>query len=47
MTDPNVPTRLPDPAVEVLDERFLPLMERMGLQDYWSKRGIKPDFMSA
>lgn len=29
------------------DERFLPLMERMGLQDYWSKRGIKPDFMSA
>ena len=29
------------------DERFMPLMERMGLQDYWSKRGIKPDFMSA
>lgn len=27
------------------DPRFMPLMEQMGLADYWDKRGIRPDFL--
>jgi hypothetical protein len=27
------------------DERFLPLMKRMGLAAYWDARGVRPDFM--
>ena len=27
------------------DPRFLPLCEGMGLTEYWSRRGVKPDFM--
>ena len=29
------------------DPRFAALTERLGLQDYWSKANIKPDYMSA
>jgi DNA-binding winged helix-turn-helix (wHTH) protein/tetratricopeptide (TPR) repeat protein len=27
------------------DPRFMPLMEQMGLADYWNARGIPPDFL--
>lgn len=27
------------------DPRFMPLMQQMGLVDYWDKRGIRPDFL--
>lgn len=27
------------------DPRFLPLMQGMGLTDYWARRGIQPDFL--
>jgi tetratricopeptide (TPR) repeat protein len=27
------------------DPRFMPLMEQMGLADYWDRRGIRPDFL--
>ena len=27
------------------DSRFMPLMKRMGLVDYWDKRGVTPDFL--
>jgi tetratricopeptide (TPR) repeat protein len=29
------------------DQRFLPLVRRMGLVDYWNRRGVKPDFLNA
>lgn len=29
------------------DQRFLPLMKRMGLVDYWNARGIEPDFLKS
>jgi len=28
------------------DPRFLPLMEQMGLTDYWKRRGVVPDFVA-
>lgn len=28
------------------DPRFMPLMEEMGLADYWQRRGIAPDFLA-
>lgn len=28
------------------DARFMPLMHRMGLTDYWERRGIGPDFLA-
>lgn len=28
------------------DGRFLPLMQAIGLEDYWRRRGIKPDFLA-
>jgi hypothetical protein len=28
------------------DSRFLPLMEQMGLTDYWKRRGVVPDFLA-
>jgi DNA-binding winged helix-turn-helix (wHTH) protein/tetratricopeptide (TPR) repeat protein len=28
------------------DPRFLPLMEQMGLTDYWKRRGVVPDFLA-
>jgi DNA-binding winged helix-turn-helix (wHTH) protein/tetratricopeptide (TPR) repeat protein len=27
------------------DPRFMPLMQQMGLADYWDKRGVRPDFL--
>lgn len=27
------------------DARFMPLMQRMGLANYWDKRGVTPDFL--
>jgi DNA-binding winged helix-turn-helix (wHTH) protein/tetratricopeptide (TPR) repeat protein len=35
----------PTAAAMRSDPRFMPLMEKMGLADYWDKRGIRPDFM--
>jgi DNA-binding winged helix-turn-helix (wHTH) protein/tetratricopeptide (TPR) repeat protein len=29
------------------DPRFMPLMEEMGLADYWKRRGIVPDFLAS
>jgi DNA-binding winged helix-turn-helix (wHTH) protein/tetratricopeptide (TPR) repeat protein len=29
------------------DPRFLPLMAEMGLSEYWKRRGVVPDFLSA
>ncbi len=29
------------------DPRFMPLMEQMGLADYWRRRGIVPDFLAS
>ncbi|NJC05190.1 DNA-binding winged helix-turn-helix (wHTH) protein/tetratricopeptide (TPR) repeat protein [Sphingomonas kaistensis] len=28
------------------DDRFLPLMQAIGLADYWRRRGIRPDFLA-
>lgn len=28
------------------DTRFMPLMQRIGLVDYWEKRGVTPDFLA-
>lgn len=28
------------------DPRFMPLMEQMGLVDYWDERGVRPDFLA-
>ena len=28
------------------DARFMPLMQRMGLADYWDRRGVTPDFVT-
>lgn len=36
----------PTAAAMQRDPRFLPLMEDMGLAEYWINRGIKPDFLS-
>lgn len=35
----------PTAATMRSDPRFMPLMEKMGLADYWDKRGIGPDFL--
>jgi DNA-binding winged helix-turn-helix (wHTH) protein/Tfp pilus assembly protein PilF len=35
----------PTAAAMRSDPRFLPLMQQMGLVDYWEKRGIPPDFL--
>lgn len=35
----------PTAAVMRSDPRFMPLMKQMGLDDYWDKRGIRPDFL--
>lgn len=29
------------------DARFMPLMEQMGLADYWQRRGVVPDFLAS
>ena len=29
------------------DPRFMPLMQQMGLAEYWDRRGVVPDFLSA
>lgn len=36
------------PTAETMqrDPRFLPLMQEMGLVDYWDRRGIRPDFIA-
>jgi DNA-binding winged helix-turn-helix (wHTH) protein/tetratricopeptide (TPR) repeat protein len=36
----------PSAAAMQRDSRFLPLMEQMGLVDYWRRRGIAPDFLA-
>ena len=35
----------PTAAAMWSDPRFMPLMQKMGLVDYWDKRGILPDFL--
>ena len=35
----------PTAAAMRSDPRFMPLMQQMGLVDYWDKRGIGPDFL--
>ena len=35
----------PTAAAMRSDPRFMPLVEQMGLVDYWDKRGIGPDFL--
>jgi hypothetical protein len=35
----------PTAAAMRSDPRFMPLMQQMGLADYWEKRGIRPDFL--
>ena len=35
----------PTAAAMRSDPRFMPLMQQMGLVDYWDKRGIRPDFL--
>ena len=35
----------PTAAAMRSDPRFIPLMEQMGLADYWDQRGIRPDFL--
>ena len=35
----------PTAAAMRSDPRFMPLMQQMGLADYWDKRGIRPDFL--
>jgi hypothetical protein len=35
----------PTAAAMRSDPRFMPLMEQMGLADYWDQRGILPDFL--
>lgn len=37
---------VPSGAAMQRDPRFMPLMEEIGMADYWSKRGIKPDFLT-
>jgi DNA-binding winged helix-turn-helix (wHTH) protein/tetratricopeptide (TPR) repeat protein len=37
----------PTAAAMQRDPRFLPLMEEMGLADYWSRRGVVPDFLAS
>jgi tetratricopeptide (TPR) repeat protein len=36
----------PTAAAMQQDPRFLPLMQAMGLVDYWERRGVRPDFMA-
>jgi tetratricopeptide (TPR) repeat protein len=36
---------VPSAAAMQRDPRFMPMMEDMGLVDYWAKRGIGPDFL--
>jgi DNA-binding winged helix-turn-helix (wHTH) protein/tetratricopeptide (TPR) repeat protein len=36
----------PTAAAMQKDSRFLPLMEEMGLADYWKRRGVVPDFLA-
>lgn len=36
----------PTAAAMQRDTRFLPLMEQMGLADYWKRRGVVPDFLA-
>lgn len=36
----------PTAATMRSDPRFMPLMEQMGLVDYWDKRGVRPDFLA-
>ena len=36
----------PTAAAMQRDPRFMPLMEEMGLADYWRRRGIAPDFLA-
>lgn len=35
----------PTAAAMRSDPRFMPLMQQMGLADYWDQRGIRPDFL--
>ena len=35
----------PTAAAMRSDPRFMPLVQQMGLVDYWDKRGIRPDFL--
>lgn len=35
----------PTAAAMRSDPRFMPLMQQMGLVDYWDKRGVRPDFL--
>ena len=35
----------PTAAAMQSDPRFMPLMQQMGLVDYWDKRGVRPDFL--
>ena len=35
----------PTAAAMRSDPRFMPLMQQIGLADYWDKRGIRPDFL--
>jgi DNA-binding winged helix-turn-helix (wHTH) protein/tetratricopeptide (TPR) repeat protein len=35
----------PTAAAMRSDPRFMPLMQQMGLADYWEQRGIRPDFL--
>jgi len=36
----------PSAAAMQRDPRFMPLMEGMGLADYWRRRGVVPDFLA-
>ena len=36
----------PTAAAMQRDARFLPLMQAMGLADYWNRRGVVPDFLA-
>jgi tetratricopeptide (TPR) repeat protein len=35
----------PTAAAMQSDPRFMPLMQQMGLADYWDQRGVRPDFL--
>jgi len=35
----------PTAAAMRSDPRFMPLMQQMGMADYWDQRGIRPDFL--
>jgi DNA-binding winged helix-turn-helix (wHTH) protein/tetratricopeptide (TPR) repeat protein len=35
----------PTAAAMRSDPRFMPLMQQMGLADYWDQRGVRPDFL--